>query len=131
MDVNRRPTAVTYKSVLSVIWAPTALGLVPLPGSLANSPGIYGQTSAAAVVIGSLISIFGLTWHNRLTGLTVEQVGLIGIIGGTLMYFVALLTVDHWQQAMLAMGLSLAFAAGGIAQFILIWRFRRRWVTQP
>jgi hypothetical protein len=130
-DVNRRPTAITYKALIGLMWMPTALGLVPLPGSLENTPGIYGQTCAAAVVIGCIISLVGLVWpRSRLTGLTVEQVGLVSIGGGCTLYFVALFGVPRLTDALPAMGFAVAFAVASVVQFILIWRFRHRTITQ-
>lgn len=131
-DVNRRPTAITYKAFLFVLWTPTALGLVPLPGSLENTPGIYGQTAAVSVAFGCFVSLVGLCWpRERLTGLTLEQVGLVAIGGGCMLYLVALFGVPHIKDALPAMGFAGAFAAGAVVQFILIWRFRHRRVVQP
>ena len=127
VDVNRRPTAVVYKAVLGVLWTPTALGLVRLPGSLANGPDMYGRICAAAVVIGCFVSLVGLLWpRSRLTGLTIEQVGLVAIGGGCTMYFVALLGVDRPTEALPAMAFVAAFAIGAAVQFFLIVRFRSR-----
>lgn len=131
VDVNRRPTAITYKAFLAVLWTPTALGVVRLPGSLANTPGIYGQTAAFAVVLGCFMCVIGLVWWGeRLTGLTLEQVGLVSLGGGCTLYFVALFGVDNVGQALPAMAFAAAFAAGAVVQFILIWRFRRARVVQ-
>lgn len=126
-DVNRRPTAITYKALIGLMWTPTALGLVPMPGSLANSPRLYAQVCAVAVVVGCLISLVGLLWlRSRLTGLTIEQVGLVLIAFGCTMYFVALLSVPNASAALPAMGLTAAFAVGAAVQFFLISRFRRQ-----
>jgi hypothetical protein len=131
-DVNRRPTAITYKSFLAVLWTPTALGLVPLPGSLANTPGIYGQTAAVAVVVGCVTSLIGLLWWGqRLTGLTIEQVGLVSIGGGCTLYLVALMGVPQPLVALPAMAFAAAFSAGAVVQFIMIWKFRTRQVVTP
>lgn len=129
-DVNRRPTAITYKALIGLMWTPTMLGLVPMPGSLANSPRGYAQVCATAVVVGCVISLIGLLWtRSRLTGLTIEQVGLVSIGGGCTMYFVALFSVPNWTAALPAMGLTAAFAVGAAVQFFLIWRFRKRRVV--
>lgn len=131
-DVNRRPTAITYKAFLAVLWTPTALGFVPLPGSLANSPGIFGETAAIAVVLGCLVSLVGLVWWGeRLTALTLEQAGLVSLGGGCTLYFVALCSVPNVGQAFPAMAFALAFAAGAFVQYFMIWRFRSRRVIEP
>lgn len=127
MDVNRRPTAVTYKAFVLVLWLPTALGLVPLPGSLDASPGLYGQICAWTVVCGAAVSLIGLLWRGEaLTGLRIEQVGLIGIAGGCLLYFIALVGVPKPLEALPAMGFVGAFTAGAVVQFVLIWRFTKQ-----
>jgi hypothetical protein len=130
-DVNRRPTAIAYKVILAALWTPTALGLVRLPGSLADTPGVYGEATAAAVVLGCLISLVGLVWRGeKLTGLTLEQVGLVLICGGSGLYVVALCGVPDLGAALPAMGYVAAFTVGPIVQFVMIVRFRRRRVVQ-
>lgn len=160
MSIDRRPTAVCYKAFLGICSIPTALGFLPLPGSLADGPDVYGRTAAIAICFGCAISLLGLLWPIRskgrhcldqnLTGITIEQVGLVFISVGCGLYAGALLGV-HLDQAILVLqygggiraflttwfrDVSLAVGmAGGIGlaaavQLWVIWRYRREHVIQ-
>lgn len=125
-DVNRRPTAITLKTFLLICWAPTALGLVPLPGSLERGPGVFGQTSAAATLLGCTVSLVGLLWFGRKSnGLYLEQAGLVMIFIGCGMYAIALTGVPRFSDALFAFGLSGGFAIAALTQCIFIGRYRR------
>jgi hypothetical protein len=128
-DIDRRPAAVALKSMMLISSTPSALGLVPLPGSLQDTPGVYGQTAAVAICLGSLISIFGILWgwrRNHLDGLVIEQVGLVFIATGCILYGVALTGVEQPLEAMLAIGLCAGLVAFCATQYIGIRRFRRK-----
>lgn len=133
-DIDRRPAAVALKSMLLISSTAPALGLVPLPGSLQDTPGIYGQTAAGGIWLGCLISIVGILWgwrRDHLDGLVIEQVGLAFIGVGCLLYGVALTTVDHPSEAAIAIGLCVGITAFCTTQYIGIRRFRKRRIGRP
>lgn len=126
-DVDRRPTAVALKGFLLLATTPSALGLVPLPGSLEDGPGIFGQTAAIAAWLGCLVSLIGLLWRGRKSnGLYIEQAGLTMISVGYGMYAVALLGVAQFSSAAFAFALSGGLAVACVVQNWNIRRFRRR-----
>lgn len=130
-DVDRRPTAVTWKSFLLLSSTPTALGLTPLPGSLADTPGIYGQTAALAIWLGCFTSLVGLLWRGRRSdGLYYEQAGLVMVSVGCGLYAIALFMVPHFTSALFAFGLSGGIAAASLVQYRSISRYRRERRTQ-
>jgi hypothetical protein len=82
-------------------------------------------------VAGAAFSLVGLLWPGEvLTGLRIEQVGLLGIAGGCLLYLIALFSVPNLGQALPAMGFVAAFTAGSIVQFIMIGRFKKARVIE-
>lgn len=126
-DVNRRPTAITLKAFLLLATTPTALGLVPLPGSLETGPNIFGQTTAAVAWLGCLVSLVGLLWRGRKSdSLYIEQAGLTLISVGYGLYAVALCGVSRFSDAALAFGLSAGLALACVVQNWFIGRFRRQ-----
>lgn len=112
--------------VLSVWQA--ALGLVPLPGSLQSAPDRFGQTAAAAILIGSVGVTAGLLWRNRDDGLIVEQFGCILLAAGCLFYGTALGVASDWNvNVRLVMGMTIGIGAGFAARVAQIQRYVRWW----
>lgn len=128
-DVDRRPTAITLKSLLGLIWTPSALGLVALPGSLRNGPDLYGVIASVIVVVGCAVSVIGLVWgmrRNQAAGLNVEALGLTGVFLGCGMYAFALATVPRFSDAILAFGVCVALVGFSGVQRWLIRRHLKR-----
>lgn len=128
-DIDRRPAALALKTMLLIFSTPTALGVVPLPGSLQATPGIYGQTAAAGIWFGCLISIGGILWglkFDHLNGLVIEQTGLVFIPVGCALYSIALLGVERPSQALLAFAMSVGVAAFAVVQYLSIRRYRNK-----
>lgn len=126
-DVDRRITAYTLKSVLAISSFTTAVGWSRLPGSLENSPQIFGQTAATTLCLGCILSIIGIWWQKhrrRSTGLILEQMGLVAVFVGCLLYAVALATVPRITDAALALGMSAGLAAAAAGQYFSIRRYR-------
>lgn len=125
-EVDRRPTAFAWKLFLLLSSTPVALGVVPLPGSLSDQPSIFGQTAAAAIWMGCLVSLVGLVWPGRTSnGLYIEQCGLTFISVGCGMYAIALLGVPRFSDALLAFGMSGGIAVAAAVQNWFIRRHRR------
>lgn len=125
-DVNRRPTAIAWKSFLLIATTPAALGLVPLPGSLEKGPGIFGQTTAVIAVVGCLVSLIGLLWRGRKSdSLYIEQAGLTMLTIGYGLYAVALTGVERFSDALMAFGLAGGLALACLVQNVYIGRFRK------
>lgn len=133
-DVDRRPTAITLKSLLGLIWTPSALGLVPLPGSLRSGPDLYGVIASVVVVAGCFLSVIGLIWgtkRDEAEGLNVEALGLAGIFLGCGMYAFALATVPRLSDAVLALGICVAVMGFAGVQRVLIRRHLKRRKQPP
>jgi predicted tellurium resistance membrane protein TerC len=130
MAVDRKPTALALKLWLFVAMVPYVTGLSPLPQSLADGPDVFGYATVGAVFLGALISIVGLTWRGEpLNGLVIEQVGLLGIAAGLVLYIAGLfmflpLTDRRLADVGFATGLCVAVAAGAIWQYATIRRYR-------
>lgn len=143
--VYRDPRAVVLFGVIAVSSVGTALGAVPLPGSLRLVPDLYGQTAAIALFAGSVLAVTGILWRNRMDGLVVEQLGHVIAGVGAALYAIALFTAAAGaplpeaqrmtlfgvllplsSDAVLAFGMSLAITGAGVVQWWRILRFRRR-----
>ena len=107
----------------------TAIGWTRLPGSLANSPQIFGQTAASALCFGCIVSIIGIWWQKhrrRSSGLIIEQTGLVSLFVGCVLYAVALLTVvARLTDAALAVGMTLGLAVAAAGQYRVIHKHRK------
>jgi hypothetical protein len=141
----RDPRAVVLFGVLSISTIGTALGTVPLPGSLAAAPDLYGQTAAIALCLGSAAAAVGILLPNRMDGLVIEQVGHVIAGLGAVLYALALftntrlldspvcvfgITLPISSDALIAFGMCSAIAAACLVQWWRILRFRRRLKAQ-
>jgi hypothetical protein len=133
-DVNRKPTALAWKSWLFVGSAPYALGLLDLPPSLSNGPRIFGTAAVWVLCIGALISLVGLLWRVRnlqakLNSVVIEAVGLVGVGAGLLLYAIALATSQTRNvergSTFLAFCLCLAFTTAAVFQIHAHLKYRK------
>lgn len=143
--VYRDPRAVVLFGTIAISTFGTAIGVVPLPGSLRVTPDLYGQTAAIALCAGSVLAVLGILWRNRMDGLVVEQLGHVIAGVGAALYALALFTaaldaplpvekrltlfgvlLPLSSDAVLAFGMSLAIAGAGVVQWWRILRFRQR-----
>lgn len=122
--MRRNEMEVALLGVMAASSTGTALGIVPLPGSLGAAPSIYGQSAAIILWLGCIIAVIGVFWRDRLDGLVVEQFGLVGVMVGATMYAGALVTVN-WLNAVLAIGMSLGVAVAAGVRYWSIYRYRR------
>jgi peptidoglycan biosynthesis protein MviN/MurJ (putative lipid II flippase) len=130
MAVDRKPTALALKLWLFVAMTPYVTTISPLPQSIGAGPDVFGYATVGSVWLGALLSLIGLVWRGEaLNGLVIEQVGLIGICAGLLLYMVGVLTfVPLTEQRAanvgFAVGLCAAVAAGAAWQYFTIRRYR-------
>jgi len=113
---GRDPLVIWLFTILAISVTPTAIGALPLPGSLDRFPAITGHLSAAALVIGCILGTFGLLHRNRDRGLPWEICAAILGGFGSLVYALAL-----WQTATPA---NRAFAFGATAGLGVGWLWK-------
>lgn len=124
--ITRNEMEVALLAVMAASSTGTALGVVPLPGSLEDTPSIFGQTAAIVLWLGCLVGLFGIGWANRLDGLVIEQVGLLAVALGSGMYALALtLGGSRWSDIALAFGMSLGVCVAAGVRHWRIYRYRR------
>lgn len=124
--MTRNEMEVALLAVMAASSTGTALGIVPLPGSLEDAPSVFGQTAAIVLWMGCLVGLFGIGWANRLDGLVIEQVGLLAAALGSGMYALALMTTGgQWSDIALATGMSLGVSVAAGARHWRIYRYRR------
>lgn len=126
--VDRRPALIGLYAILLISTSGTALGVVPLPGSLRESPDLYGQTTAILMSVGALVGVIGMLWRGKDSrdALIIEQFG-IGSLGlGMVLYAVALMLVPKPSDAILAIAVCVGMSTLMAIQWALIFRFLRR-----
>lgn len=81
-----------YLALLTAL--PTVLGVVPQPGTMrAVLPGFVVAIWAWILLVGSIVTLAGIYWKDRGTGLITEQLGLALVGASTLLYAGVLLAV--------------------------------------
>ena len=119
----RNYSAIGFKIYLIVVTIPVAVGVVPMPGTLAQEAPWYGFVTLWGVVVGCAISLVGIFMKDRLDGSVWEQVGLTSVILGLIGYALALtkaLPTSWWPMA-LCFGLAFFFSL----QWREIWKWRK------
>ena len=122
--MERNASAIALKIYLAIAVAPICFKAVPLPGTLQNSPTLYGLTSVWLIFAGCLVALAGIAWKDRLDGSVLEQFGCILVALGMLMYGAALAKVFpmSWLPMCMCGGFAMAFAF----QWWIIHRWRMR-----
>lgn len=142
--IYRDPRAFVQFLTIAVSSVGTAMGMVPLPGSLQHGPDLFGQTAAIALCFGAVLSCVGMLLRDRMDGLVIEQTGhLIAGVGCTL-YAIALFTAGSYpppagtrlyifgalmplsSDAIFAFGMSVGIGAACWVQWWRIHKFRAR-----
>lgn len=112
-DLSRHPAQVFLISLCLLTSLPTLLGQVPAPSSInAVLPHWMRIAWSAYLCVGSLIVLIGMFWSKRVTGMIVEQSGLVAVAGGSFLYALAILiTVGFARGGGITVGLLLGFTA--------------------
>jgi hypothetical protein len=116
-------SAVALKIYFIVVCLPIAIKVLPLPGTLQEESNWYGVCTIWLIILGCVISLFGIFKKDRLDGSIIEQVGLTSMILGFLMYSGAL--VKALPMSAFPMVICGGFAVFFLAQWIAIWKWRR------
>ena len=83
---------ILYLCVVSSI--PTILGLSPEPGSVEDAlPAWLATTWSWTLFLGSVITVAGIYWKNRASGLIAEQLGLLVTGVAAIIYVGCALTI--------------------------------------
>lgn len=110
-----------FKAVLGLWLLPVAVG-AELPRSLAESPGWMSRGAPWAVIIGAAISIVGLALRDRDNGIDLQQVGLILVGTGLLIYASAVVGSSTLTQSRFAAGVCFGLAFGAAGRW---WQMQR------
>jgi len=96
-----------------VVWLPFALALIGLPLVFGGAqPGTIASLLNPLLVkfwggfflFGGPMTVIGLFWRNRATGMIIEQVGSVAVAAGALLYAGALVTVIPIQSSVVVVG---------------------------
>jgi hypothetical protein len=115
---GRHPFEIFMLALTLVTGAPVLLGVTPRPGSMnALVSSTYVHIWAGALVIGASLALIGVAWKRpkdprlmSVTGLSLEQVGLVMVAAATLFYTAVLLLSDT-PGAGVAIGTILAYGS--------------------
>lgn len=113
---ERNPLELVFCAFLALTILPVALGVEPLPGSLAKVPTPFGQLAAILICAGSIGVVVGILWYARDLGLLIQQAAMWFLSIGLLFYGAAVLDASGWEAGRLPIGLSFAFALGALAR---------------
>ena len=119
-----------------LVWAfvsslPAAIGLTPLPPTILRSVDPWqGRTWVVSLTLGCLVALIGLGWRRRstatgfrlsVTGLVLEQVGLVTVAAATVFYAGAA-SLRGGPGALPLAGIILGFGTACAAQ---AWKIQR------
>lgn len=92
LSPSRHPFQIFIMVLCALVGIPVLFGDAT-PGSISETlPHGFRQAWALLLSIGATVTLIGGAWRNRVTGLLIEQVGLVSAGGATLVYGAALLT---------------------------------------
>lgn len=115
---ERNPLELVFCGFLALAIFPVAIGIEPLPGSLAAVPTPFGQLSAALIFLGCIGVVAGIMWYARDLGLLIQQAAMWFLSVGLLFYGAAVWDASGWAAGRLPIALSLAFALGALARVV-------------
>ena len=126
---TRHPHEVVLLGACLLTALPILAGVAPAPGSITGTMNHASTVAwAAGIALGALIAFAGILWPRpkcptklTVTGLLLEQVGLVISGVACLLYVVAVLWVIGWV-GLFPCALPAGFA---IANMILAWRIQR------
>lgn len=128
---TRNPFEIYLLALSLVSTAPLALGFTRPPTSLSSELGVWARVWGIALCIGSLVALVGIMWRRpknpikfSVTGLVVEQVGLVAVGGATIYYATAILLLVG-NRGLVTSGIVLAYGAAAATQAWRIHRFLR------
>lgn len=118
----RHPIAVFLLALCVFSSIPTFLGAAQPPGSLAATiPRERILIWAAMLTAGAVISLTGTYWRHRVTGLLIEQVGMLFVAVATLYYsgiIFFVVQLNGLQGTSIVLGL-------GVAAAVRFWQIQR------
>lgn len=109
-----------------VIWLPLALAFIGLPLVIGGAqPGSIAALLNPILVkfwggfflVGGPLTVVGLYWRNRATGMIIEQVGSVAVAAGALLYAGALLTVIPLSSSIVVVGVFGSLGGACIARW--------------
>lgn len=119
---DRHPFEIYLLAWTFIVSAPASLGLVHVPGSVSEQlPEFAGRAWATGLAIGSATALIGLAWKRptfprlSVTGLLLEQVGLVAV-GGSTVFYAAVAMFVVGLSALVPAGIVLAFGFACLAQ---------------
>jgi ABC-type multidrug transport system permease subunit len=120
MRRERNAAEFTFWLVIGILCTPNALGVVPLPRSLAEGPWFLARASVIALWLGCFAAIVGILWRNRADGEAIQQVALVAIGFGGLFYAAALVSANLGDvaKALLAVAFVAGVGFGALARYV-------------
>lgn len=115
---ERNPLELVFCAFLAFAILPVALGVEPLPGSLAKVPTPFGQMSAWLICAGSAGVVTGILWKGRDLGLLIQQAAMWFLSVGLLFYGAAVWDASGWTAGRVPIALAFAFALGSLARVV-------------
>jgi hypothetical protein len=124
----RNPLELSLYVAITLVVFRTAIGAQPLPGSLAEQPDLFGQTSAIFMVGGSLVATIGLLWRwDRMDAFVIYQAGVGALSPGCLMYALALYWVTNdLSNIAIVVAVFGGLGVGCVARWFQVNRWWRR-----
>jgi len=128
---DRHPYEVYLLTWALITSTPGALGFATVPGSLRGQlPEWAARTWAVTLMVGAATALVGLAWRRpkatrlSVTGLSLEQIGLVTTGCATVFYSAAALLAAG-LTAIVPVGVTLAFGLASFAQALKIERVLR------
>ena len=130
MRRERNAAEFTFWLVIGILCTPNALGVVPLPRSLAEGPWFLARCSVVALWLGCFLAVIGILWRSRITGEALQQVALVMIGFGGVFYAGALVAANtaDLAKALLAVAFVSGVGLGALARYV---QLRGWWPLPP
>lgn len=119
----RNAVAIWLKLTFLLACIPLVAGWAPIPEAFGTAAEWHSKATLWLILIGCALSLGGIFWPDRLDGGAIEQLGLVVLTIGMLVFVYALTKTwpETWWGVCVYSGLTVAFAA----QWWNIYRFRR------
>lgn len=129
---TRNPFEIYLLLLAIVTSAPSMLGVAPTPSSIEFQLGIYARVWSFFLFAGCAVALVGIFWprprHQErysVTGLGLEQTGLVSVAGATIYYSVAIIAVIG-STGLITAGIVLAFGLASGVQALRIHRWMKK-----